>query len=78
MLTDGNPRILPVLINRKAQEVITGKRKEINEIYTIYRKWLGANEKTDFKDFKFPLADSPYDWLGGNEDLNKYLKKSIQ
>lgn len=78
MLTDGNPRILPVLINRKTQEVITGKSKEVDEIYTIYRKWLGANEKADFKDFKFPLADSPYDWLGGNEDSNKYLKKSIQ
>ena len=77
MLADGNPRILPVLIDRKTKEIITGKRKEINEIYNVYREWLTENEKTDFKDFKFPLTDSPYDWMGGDEDLNKYLKKSL-
>lgn len=77
MLTDGYPRILPVLIDRKTQEVITGKRDVINEVYGIYRKWLVENKKMGFKGFSFPLASSRYDWLGGDEDLDKYLKKSF-
>lgn len=77
MLTDGNPRILPVLIDRKTQRIVTGRRHEINEIYNIYRKWLADNKKTGFKDVRFPLADSPFDWLGADEDLNKYLKQSL-
>lgn len=43
----------------------------------IYRKWFADNKKTGFKDLKFPLSDSSFDWLGGDKDLNNYLKQSL-
>lgn len=77
ILTKNTPPIQPILIERMTGKQINFDRVKVNEVYDIFRKWIEANEKTDFENFKLPLEGTPYHWLGDDVDLSPYLKNRL-
>jgi hypothetical protein len=77
MLTIGYPPIKPMLISRTTGEELNTNSKVVSEVYDIYVKWYKENKKTDFKNITLPLTGSPYCWLGEDNGMEPYLKKSL-
>lgn len=67
MLTMGATQLDPVLIDKRTQTPVNGDRAKMDEIYSLYRKWLKRAIKTDFKDMTLPLAGTPYYWKEDEE-----------
>jgi len=78
MLTIGLSPIKPVIIERQTGKSINADRKKMDEVYAIYKRWFADNSKTNFMNMTWPLANTPYRWLGDDKDLAPYWKKSYR
>ncbi|TQM50847.1 hypothetical protein BDE36_2611 [Arcticibacter tournemirensis] len=67
LLLKHNVRISPVLINKTTGRVCNYNRMEMDEIYSLYRKWFVIFEQNKFKRFVWPLKNSNYGWLGESD-----------
>lgn len=67
MLLDYNVSISPALINTKTGQYSNGNEKEMQEIFSIYKKWFHKMEENEFKQLTWPLAGSKFKWLGRDE-----------
>ena len=69
-------KIKPVLLDQETKSEIL-RPEEIKEIYSLYRKWLRENIKTNFHKISLPLTNSPYQWLGEEKLTSKMIKESL-
>lgn len=67
MLFEDNVAISPVIVNKKNGKICNFERKEMDEVYSIYRTWFRRMEKEGFSQVTWPLKNSDYMWLG--EDI---------
>jgi hypothetical protein len=72
MLTQGLPKITPVLIDTRTDEYINGNHEAIKKVYTIYNNWLKENKLNNFKNRDFPLEGTNYEWQGDQASLKKH------
>lgn len=79
MLFEDNVAISPVIVNKKTGKICNFERKEMDEVYTIYRTWFRRMKKEDFSRIKWPLKNSDYMWLGEDivENVEELIKKEI-
>jgi len=67
MLFEDNVAISPVIVNKKTGKICNFERKEIDEVYSIYKTWFRRMKKEGFSQVTWPLKNSDYMWLG--EDI---------
>lgn len=79
MLFEDNVAISPVMVNKKTGKICNFERKEMDEVYTIYRTWFRRMKKEDFSRIKWPLKNSDYMWLGEDivENVEELIKKEM-
>ncbi len=67
MLLDYSVSISPALINTKTGQYSNGNEKEMQEIFSIYKKWFHKMEENKFNQLTWPLSGSKFKWLGREE-----------
>lgn len=79
MLFEDNVAISPVIVNKKTGKICNFERKEMDEVYTIYRTWFRRMKKDEFSQIKWPLKNSDYMWLGEDivENVDELIKKEM-
>lgn len=55
----------PVLYDTVEKKIINDDVEKIEEVFAIYEAWFVQNEKTNFKNYSFPLLNTRYKWIYG-------------
>ncbi len=68
-----------MIVNKKTGKICNFERKEIDEVYKIYRTWYRRMKKDEFSRIKWPLKNSDYMWLGEDivENVEEFIKKEM-
>lgn len=57
----------PVLYDTLDKKVINNDPQRVAEVYLIYKNWVNTNSNNGFTNFNFPLLDSRYIWIHGDQ-----------
>lgn len=58
----------PVLYDTIDKKIINNDPEKIEEVFSIYELWYSKNLQTGFKNYSFPLLNSRYIWVHGEND----------
>lgn len=55
----------PILYDTIDKKIINNDPDKIREVFNIYEIWFAQNEKTNFRNYSFPLLNTRYKWMYG-------------
>lgn len=73
MLLLGFPEIKPRLTNEKEDANYNGCQCAVDEVYEIYKQWLGDAIVSDFNKLTLPMSGTKYQWEGQQKITDKWF-----